>query len=853
MTHFILEEIRHLLSQRVGIRIVSPSDCAVIALAISKKLRKNISETTIKRLFGFAAHRNQFSKFTINTLLEFIHEDDAPSYAAAIASSGDLSVNEDWDYIVSKARMVSENTVKQVIQSSTIPYECTVDRKFATHDLDYFYHSNYSFTVFIAQAGYGKSIMLSHLVKNQFLSEQGKYHEDVVFFVTASKLFKLQQDDQRLTHDIQKTLGLSPDKNLVDYFDEQYKLRGKKLIIVIDEFAVILQQPGDKPKVFDRILRLFDDIQDSSAIKVVLTMRSYVWRRFFEKIRHAHYLKTKWFTGSYLRLSEQSNMPAFTDSEVSLVLDKLKANPEIKVNGDIKSLFRHPFYLAYYYMLQESYANSDYITHLISYEIMLRHMLTKIYQAKHAVERVILCKKIIQFSDYGKNGNKISKKHLIADADFHKNAYMELLLEGILIEEQRNENGFLIELVHFVQPHIFDYFLFKENLELHELKMSEKYFNFLFDNYKTDREQLFALLKWSIFQMVKHGEFDLIKYVLKLDLTSQEFNQLMLFLTKNIKHQIEIDPYTKILLSSSTLHEELLDKFIALDFFDPCYQQAISILMEITTDEDTLTTYHALHVLFSCLTFNIKKIEKSVVQLRQLEFGDDWDISPLQFAEFLLAKFTGKATGHLAIASQISKDPSEILRPKAKDRYLPTLKQAISSLYLLNITWFFGSSVQTMNLVTQIHQRYGVLLKRSIPYSRYLLHILALEITKLGTSKKSRQFLNLLGHLQHPTLYPSKCQWSEDIYELILAHHYFNEKDYQAAITQANSGISKFRAHHFIPLEMMCHQLLVKVYGALQDVDRANEHRYLILNHLENGNLNMQLFECPMPHIDKMA
>lgn len=851
MTKFVQEEIKHLLSQRLGIRLVSPSDCAVIALAIRKKLKKNISETTIKRLFGFAAHQNQFSKFTINTLLEFIHDNESSNLAAAVASANDVAVNEDWDYLMNKGKIVSENTVHHIMASSTIPYACTVDRKFATHDFDYFYQSNYSFTVFVAQSGYGKSIMLSHLVQNQFLNANGKYSDDVVFFVTASRLFKLQQDDQQLTVDIQKMLGLAADQNLIEYFDEQYRQRGKKLVIFLDGFAEILQSHGDKPKIFDRLLQLFDDIQDNPAIKVVLTMRSYMWRRFFERIRHSHYLKTKWFSGSYFRFAEQANIPALTDYEVGIVLDRLNANADVKLNGDIKSLFRHPFYLAYYYMLQESYANTDYITHLISYEIVLRHMLSKIYQTKHAIEKVILCKKIIHHSNYGKNGDKISKKHLIADPDFHKNAYMELLLEGILAEEQRNENGFLVELVHFVQPHIFDYFLFKENLELHEMKISEKYFDFLFENYKTDRQQLFALLKWSTFQIVKHGEFDLIKYLLNLDLTSQEYNQLLLFLTKNIKHQIEIDPYSKILLSSSTIHQELLQKFIHLDFFDPCYQQSISILIEIATDHDTLATYRAILVLFSTLTFDVNQIVHTIGQLQQLQFDDDWEINPLQFAEFLLAKLTGKPTLHLPMSQKLRVDQDAFaMRPLAPG--ILGLKQAISSLYLVNLTWVFGTSVETINLITQIHQAYGMSWKRSLPLSRYLLYILALEVNKLGASKKATQLVRMLNHLQNCKLYTRKSQWSTDVYEIFLAYHYFNEKEHQLAIAQAGRCISKFKTHNFIALEMMCHQLLVKVYSAIGDIDKANEHRYMILNHLESNRLNMQLFDCPMPQLDKM-
>lgn len=68
----ILHELKRLILAKADIRVISPSDCGIISLAVQKELKKNISETTIKRLFGFAIHTHEFSRFTINTLAEYV-------------------------------------------------------------------------------------------------------------------------------------------------------------------------------------------------------------------------------------------------------------------------------------------------------------------------------------------------------------------------------------------------------------------------------------------------------------------------------------------------------------------------------------------------------------------------------------------------------------------------------------------------------------------------------------------------------------------------------------------------------------------------------------------------------------
>ena len=160
---FTLNEVKSLILLKTGIRTITPADCKRISIEISKTLNKNVSETTIKRLFGFAVVKHNFSKFTLTTLSEYVNKEDSQNWTSALPSNTQAPVNS-WSDIRMNAKKVTNFTLKGIKNRSGIPYEMTISRKFAEHDFDDFFKSDYSYTCFISQPGYGRTILLSHLV-----------------------------------------------------------------------------------------------------------------------------------------------------------------------------------------------------------------------------------------------------------------------------------------------------------------------------------------------------------------------------------------------------------------------------------------------------------------------------------------------------------------------------------------------------------------------------------------------------------------------------------------------------------------------------------------------------------------
>lgn len=69
------EELKNKVKSRAGIDHTAPSDCKKIADDIFESTHKKISETTIKRFFGFASIKHELSKYTLSALTEYTESD----------------------------------------------------------------------------------------------------------------------------------------------------------------------------------------------------------------------------------------------------------------------------------------------------------------------------------------------------------------------------------------------------------------------------------------------------------------------------------------------------------------------------------------------------------------------------------------------------------------------------------------------------------------------------------------------------------------------------------------------------------------------------------------------------------
>ena len=69
------DELKNRVKSRAGIDHLSPRDCKRISQDIFETTKKRISETTLKRFFGFVPSKYQCAKFTLSVLTEYADSD----------------------------------------------------------------------------------------------------------------------------------------------------------------------------------------------------------------------------------------------------------------------------------------------------------------------------------------------------------------------------------------------------------------------------------------------------------------------------------------------------------------------------------------------------------------------------------------------------------------------------------------------------------------------------------------------------------------------------------------------------------------------------------------------------------
>lgn len=816
----LLQELKRLIILKNEIKNPSPSDCRFIAADIHKNLRKTISETTLKRLFGFASVKHEFSKFTINTLMEYtgIVEDDVKS---ELLIFNNYEKGEEIDLVRAKAKRISNCTLLNIKNRCTVPYELTIGRDFANEELAIFTQSEYSYTLFISQPGYGKSILLSHLIQDMFMGDNSIYKKHVILFINADHIFNSDLADLTLEDRIKLKLGLLPNTSLISYFDEQFRINGAKFFFAVDGLSDMIITKHLKPKIFDRIIDFISTIADSENVKVILNMRSTTWSRFYERIRFAPFFKNKWYAGSYYQSHSASNVPPLTPCEVEQIFNKISPSTFTPISEELKQQLKFPFHIQWYYQLRTAYPNFESYTNIVYFEIIAKFILEKIYNSTYATEKVLFCKKIIFLTNYGQKTFKVAKLDLMNEMPVFKNAYSELLSDGIITEDKRLEKDEYVEYVRFIQPHVFEYFQFIELYDLFGQKIDDRFFDIINKEY-TGNQSRFQLLQWAVRFLVKRHQFKTLNLLLNLDLSNFEKNYLLYFIAENLKYRTQINPAFKLEIENQNFHQMLIKHLIHFDFIDTSYNQAIACLIEVADNEKTALIYQSTLVLFDCLGLDEKQIKYRLTKLKDLQqHVNQWIIDPYEATELIYNRLWGKEKIQNSVLQSLEDFKSlKNVYPVSK---LPNASEAISYFFMLSVNYLYGSQKEVAQIVAAIFYKHPKLKKPKNPIAIYLLSFLTLASARTNPSEQTDQMERILTNLLEKGSKYTSASYARSLLLCIKAEQSKNRKEYEMAIYYAEEFLKIHQTNELAVHQLAAYNLLIQIYQLLNQQSKAEK------------------------------
>ncbi|TDQ10142.1 NACHT domain-containing protein [Pedobacter metabolipauper] len=824
----ILNELKSLILSKTGIRTITPADCKRISIEISRTLNKNVSETTIKRLFGFAVVKHNFSKFTLTTLSEYVNDEYSGSEIFA-GNSNKQHVIHSWKEIQEKATRITDFTLKGVKNRSGMPYELTISRKFAEHDFEDFFKSNYSFTSFISQPGYGRTIILGHLAERFLSNELPVYKNSTLLFITAYTLFNKEHVSVNLEDQLKEQLGIHSNDSLINHINKNYNASGGKFIIFMDGFSELVLKNDLKKQLFDSIIDFICTIEDSNSIKLVMSMRSTTWIRFYDCIRHSAFLKTKWFPGNYFNLNEVSNVPSLTEKEVDLIISKINRYDVQAINPKLKNQLKFPFHIQLYYQLKEEDPHFNYSTNITFYELISRFIQDKIYRSNYYTEKILFLKKVVQLTEYGKNGHAVSKDDLISELSAFKNAYTELLSDGILMEEKSHEEFHPREFVRFIHPHIFEYFLFIELLEKFHLKVDRSFFEYIRNEYDNNQAR-FQLLQWTIRFITRIGDFKSLTFLFDLDLNNYERNYLILFIAENLEYKSKFNPDTIKAIQEQGLHEAIIKQMMSFDFADSCFKDAVHVWIQITDSEAYLLVYQSLLLLFDVFSLDHKRIGKRSEILSQYS-SNTWPADPYKISKAIYAKVMDVSSKN---EFDLAHFEAMILNQGTEEL---TIEQSITYLLIIQLHFLSGDMEKTSKMIRLILNQHPSTFSRRTPHCIFFMNIYALVNSKINPGKNTDKMEKILVMLDRNKMKFRITKFSESILRLMQANQMKNKEEYMAAYDLALESLQLFKRNQLNLNCLMAYNLIIEIFTALNDPIRVNEYKYDRLCFIEDNNI----------------
>jgi hypothetical protein len=623
MTSFLsqnFEALKKLVLSTAELDNITPGDCKLLSLKIYKKTNQQVSETTLKRVYGFAISKFNPSLFTIEAMATFCGFSSWGSFCE-IQHEKQLTTDVQdvsWQNIKHNADKITGFTLQVLKNRSGIPYNLTIRRKFISDHFDAFLKGDYHATVLTAPAGYGKTIALCHWVEEHLATSN-----DIILFFSSNALINVFLSGKDINEWLLSLLGYNSDSDFSALLDMQEKRAGKFYIIVDgldehmfkkDQFHILLNQ----------ILDVFSFHQDHGIFKLILSMRSASWvnnRHEFESINQ------EWFFGSQIGDDHTLNVPLFSAIEIEELCNKINPASKCVISHEVAESFSHPLYFQYYYKQHKENFSFDEVDHLSIYELVVNFVLNKVYLGNYSVEKTIMNKAVIENMDFKNEKYEVHK--LILNDTIVKNnaAYNELIGIGFLREINKSGGLQYNTVIQFGNNNFLNYsiarlFLFRNNnvFDMEVIRALNEYF---------PNERKLQLIKWCIVYAIKNGQQKSFQYLADTQLTINEKSDLLIFLGDMLKKETSTIKGSELMIQyfQQEYTDGLFNYFFGVEYINPDYKKTLQtiLLFELSAKQKILV-YTSL-ALIAVIQLNLNKLEEYLAELKSFSAHEMQDLS----------------------------------------------------------------------------------------------------------------------------------------------------------------------------------------------------------------------------------
>lgn len=638
----ILQHELELLKQQVlaiaKIKVITPAVFRELSSSIQQATKKQVSNSTLKRIFGFAAYSFQPSLYTLNVLAEYCGYESWVNFStkndalnAALATS-----NQPPSYynLQSKALETSLHTLQSLKIKSGIPFTLTIPRELLNEHLEIFMHTEYPLTVLSSPAGYGKTIALCHWVEEKIQLMRRQQSKDVLLFINSKALSRTHQQDQ-LQQWLLSLSGIYADAPFSDEALRDHLLK-HKFYLVLDGLDSTSLSDLQLDTATNMLLDTMNLYKDSHNFKVIITMRSATWINFQRQLMSENRYD-QCFPGFMADENNERNFTLFTPHEIKQLANKIKPglNLTYDLHREVFSLFSYPPFFQYYYQRNAKSFALNELDVFDTYKVIHSYILDNIYTGRYCTEKVLLIHAILKRGRYRESHFCTDKIKIYEEIARYNHAYNDLISIGVIREINLSNDTGYIECIDFVHDRILTYCMATKLIYDNHDEFNDD----LIHRISCDYNPKFRLqvLKWCIYTAIKNKQFHIFNYLPKVQLVAAEKATLILFLSKLIEQGFLSDSDGENNLPFDISRPDLFNYFFGVEFISFEYEKALRSLLKLNLQDVSKIWIYTCLGIIHLLSLNAEGVEECLNSLKEFppEVFLSFQINPLYCIETL--------------------------------------------------------------------------------------------------------------------------------------------------------------------------------------------------------------------------
>lgn len=618
-----IEIIRKRILSKSGLPHISPGDCKVLSRGIKETTGKTVSETTLKRFYGFARQEHNFSKYSLNTLCEYAGYKNWENFIAKQyrKSSPPKPLAEAWSLLRSEAAKANEPAISYIKKRCGIPFECTHPHHLINTDFEYFMQSNRQLYCLTGEAYTGKTIQVAHIVENLFAGKGGKFSESIPWVVSGNLVHRSSSVKAvNRPAGALKALGIAPSL-LHTVSKNPAGIRGF-LVIIIDG----IEHPADAMTVEDNdlnhIANLLLFVEKYSWIKIVLSVRPSTFAIFYRQFGHLDFVKQAVWSGPINAGNKKPSIRLLSCAASRRVLNdlhqKLNSPPPVLIQ-ELDDLLRHPYFIQLYYQLLLKHGNRLPQGYTLYNELIQLFITHTIRLNGHGAESLSLIKKIVGMLNYGVDSltGHIDIRKLVSLEEHFIPAYRKLLSEGVLREHLHESRYDSFLSASFAHESVFHFFIARELVYRNDALSGTEIIDFIREKY-TDGDTRKKLLLWVFSHFLSHPGEDMKALLFTTGLPIKEKIFLSFFCVDFISHYPDLPGSGERDGLVEAMAEFIFCHWLAIEWDIPYHEQTLWRLHEQTKDKRVEANVLLLLGMLYSLRLDRESLLKVQEQLKRL-------------------------------------------------------------------------------------------------------------------------------------------------------------------------------------------------------------------------------------------